>query len=106
LLKGRRFDDARKKYRNFDEHVANLIDIGEISRAVDLRDELPKIVKAEGNTLKKFMSGGFTFAEASEEARLRGAGNYHVQKLKTFRKWLADDTLDTDIQAMSSEDAK
>lgn len=106
LLKGRRFDEARKKYRNFDGHIADLIDSGEISRAVDLRDELPKIVKAEGNTLKKFMSGGFTFAEASEEARLRGAGNYHVQKLKTFRKWLADDTMDTDIQAMSPEDAK
>ena len=106
LLKGRRFDEARKKYRNFDEHIADMISSGEIARAVDLRDELPKIVKAEGNTLKKFMSGGFTFTEAAEDARLRGAGNYHVQKLKTFRKWLADDSLDADIHAMSPEDAK
>lgn len=106
LLKGRRFDDARKLYPQFDKFIAALISAGEIGRAVDLRDELPKIVKAGGNTLKKLMSGGFSFTEAAEDARLRGAGNYHAQKLKGFRQWLSDDALEPDIAAMTADEVK
>lgn len=106
LLKGRRFDDARKLYPKFDQHIADMISSGEIPRAVDLRDDLPRIVKAGGNTLKKFMSSSLSFSEAAEDARLRGAGNYHAQKLKGFRQWINDDNMETDMRAMSVDEAK
>ena len=49
LLKGRRFDDARKQNSKFDDFIARKIASGEIARAVDLRDDLPKIVKVGGS---------------------------------------------------------
>lgn len=106
LLRGRRFNDARKLYPNFDEVIAGKIKDGEIARAVDLRDQLPKITKAGGNTLRKLINGSSTFEDAAEDARLRGAGNYHVQKLKTFRRWLAEESIDGEVDEMSGEDVK
>jgi len=106
LIKGRRFDAARKLYPNFDKVIAQKIKAGEISRAVDLRDLLPKITKAGGNTLRKFMNGTTGFDEAADDARLRGAGNYHAQKLKTFRNWLAEDSIDAEMGQMSADDIK
>ena len=106
LLKGRRFDETRKLHPKFDDFVAKKIASGEITRAVDLRDDLPKIVKSGGNTLRKFMNGTMDFSAAAEDARLRGAGNYHAQKLKTFRQWIAEDSVETDVTGMTEEDVK
>ena len=77
LLKGRRFDDARKLYPDFDKKIASMIQDETIARAVDVRDNLPRIVKIGGNTLKKFMGGKLTFDEAVDDANSRGAGNYY-----------------------------
>ncbi|OIQ77582.1 hypothetical protein GALL_407260 [mine drainage metagenome] len=52
------------------------------------------------------MAGTMTFSEASDDARLRGAGNYHAQKLKAFRQWLAEDTVEVELDAMSSDELK
>ncbi|EQD81010.1 hypothetical protein B1A_00282, partial [mine drainage metagenome] len=106
LLKGRPFKEAQKLYNNFYEVIAEKVKEGEINRAVDLRDQLPKIVKAGGNTLRKFIRGSITFDEASEDARLRGAGNYHAKKLKDFRRWLADASIDEEVDAMSDDEIK
>src|SRR5581483_2426214 len=104
LFKGRTFKEASQLYPKFYEIVTDKIKSGEISRAVDLRDELPKIVKAGGNTLKRFVNGKMNFDEASADARLRGAGNYHAKKLKEFRQWLADTTIEEEIRAMSANE--
>jgi len=106
LLKGRRFDKARELYPTFDEVIGRQIKAGEISRAVDLRDQLPLITKMGGNTLRKLMKGTHTFEEAAEEARLRGAGNYHLQKLRKFRTWLAEASIDTEIDEMTADEIK
>ena len=106
LLKGRAFKEAQTLYPEFYEVVTTKIKSGEIGRAVDLRDDLPKIVKAGGNTLRKFVKGGMNFVEASEDAHLRGAGNYHATKLKKFRQWLADASIEEEIKAMSEDDRK
>lgn len=106
LLKSKKFKDAATLYPNFNEVVTAKIKSGEIGRAVDLRDLLPKIVKAGGNTLKKFVKGTMGFVEASNDATLRGAGNYHARKLKEFRQWLAEATIETEIKAMSEDERK
>jgi hypothetical protein len=106
LLKGRRFDSVRKLYPKFDDFIAQKIASGEVARAVDLRDDLPKVVKAGGNTLKKFMGGAMNFQEAADDARLRGAGNYHATKLRTFRQWLAEDSVETEFSSMTDQEKK
>ena len=106
LLKGRKFDKARALYPGFDDRITEMIQDGSISRAVDVRDNLSMVVKVGGNTLKKFMNGALTFDAAVEDARLRGAGNYYVTKFSDFRKWLADEHLDTEISSVSDHERK
>jgi len=104
LLRGKRFDSARQLFPQFDEYIALKIASSEIERAVDLRDKLPQIVKAGGNTLRKFMNGAYTFTEAAEDSRLRGAGNYHGRKLADFRKWLVDESLEKELTGINEAD--
>jgi hypothetical protein len=98
LLKGRRFAEAITKYPAFNEIIVEKINSGEIERAVDVRDRLPLITKAGGNTLKKFISGTYSFEQAVTDARLRGAGDYNHKRLNEFRQWLADGELDSEFR--------
>lgn len=106
LLKGRRFDHARELYSDFDKKIAGLIQDESIERAVDVRDNLPKIVKVGGNTLKKFMNGTLSFHDAVQDAHLRGAGNYYTKKFSDFKTWLADDHIDSEIMSIPAEEKK
>lgn len=99
LLKGRKFADAVAKYPDFNEIIVEKINSGEIERAVDLRDRLPLIAKAGGNTLKKFIAGTYSFEDAVADARMRGAGNYNFKKLHEFRQWLAEAQLDDEFRS-------
>jgi len=97
LLKGRKFLGAIEKYSDFLEIIVEKIGSGEIERAVDVRDRLPLITNAGGNTLKKFISGSYSFEQAVSDARLRGAGDYNHKRLNEFRQWLADGQLDKEF---------
>lgn len=106
LLKGRRFNHTRELYPEFDKKITEMIQNEDIERAVDVRDGLPKIVKAGGNTLKKFMNGRLSFYDALQDANLRGAGNYYSKKFSEFRKWLADDHIDAEVMSIPDEEKK
>ena len=106
LLKRRSFRDLLASHPNFYEVITEKIKSREIERAVDLRDQLPRIVKVGGNTLKKFIQGKMTFDEAASDAKLRGAGNYHAKKLKEVQKWLAENDIVDEIDAMSDDELK
>jgi len=106
LLKARKFDNARKLYPQFDEFVTQKIKSGEISRAVDVRDQLPDITRVGGNTLRKFMNGALSFEEASKDAQLRGSGNHHIKRMTEFRKWLIDPDLDEELKSSTAEERK
>lgn len=104
LLKGRKFADVVTKHPDFNEIIVEKINSGEIERAVDLRDRLPLITNAGGNTLKKFISGAYSFEQAVADARMRGAGNYNYKKLNEFRQWLADGQLDGEFRSSKTSD--
>jgi hypothetical protein len=104
LLKKTSFKELLTLYPRFYEIITDKIKAREIERAVDLRDQLPHIVRAGGNTLKKFLQGKTSFDEAIEDARLRGAGNYHARKLKSVQQWLAEPDIETELEAMSNEE--
>lgn len=104
LLKGRRFNQTRELYSNFDQKITEMIQSEEMERAVDVRDGLPKIVKAGGNTLKKFMSGKLSFQDALQEAHHRGAGNYYTKKFTDFKNFLAEENVDTELASISEDE--
>jgi hypothetical protein len=106
LLKGRKFAAAIEKYPDFNEVIVEKINSEEIERAVDLRDRLPLITKAGGNTLKKFMTGVYSFEQSVADARLRGAGDYNVKRLNEFRQWIADDQLDKEFRNAAESERK
>lgn len=106
LLKARKFEHARKLYPNFDEFITGKIQSGEIARAVDVRELLGEITRVGGNTLKKFISGAYSFEEAAKDAQLRGSGNHNIKRISEFRKWLADQDLDEELEATSKEELK
>lgn len=106
LLKGQRFSKAIAKYPDFNEIIVEKINSGEIERAVDIRDRLPLIAKAGGNTLKKFISGAYSFEQAVSDARLRGAGDYNFKRLNEFRQWIADSGLDKEFRSAPESERK
>ena len=79
-----------KKVRSdsFDRLIVEKIDSGEIPRAVDVRDKLTVICKAQ-KPLKKFKAREYDFVEAFEWAVEAGADSTPYAKLAKFRKWLA-----------------
>ena len=104
LLKGHRFNHTRELYPNFDQKITEMIKSEEIERAVDVRDGLSKIVKAGGNTLKKFMNGKLSFHDALQEAYIRGAGNYYTRKLTDFKNFLAEENIEVELTNISDEE--
>lgn len=104
LLKGRRFNQTRELYPNFDQKITEMIQSEEIERAVDVRDGLPKIVKVGGNTLKKFMNGKLSFHDALQEAHQRGAGNYYTKKFTDFKNFLAEENVDAELADISDDE--
>lgn len=104
LLKGRRFNQTRELYPNFDQKITELIQSEEIERAVDVREALPKIVKVGGNTLKKFMNGKLSFHDALQEAHHRGAGNYYTKKFTDFKNFLAEENIDAELADISDDE--
>jgi hypothetical protein len=97
LLKSRRFAKAAEQHQDFYDVIVEKIKSGEIERAGDVRDRLPLIVEAGGNTLKRFLQGKTDFEHAVSDAKDRGAGDYTVRKLRDFRSWLADDQVAREI---------
>jgi hypothetical protein len=106
LLKGRKFEKAESDHPSFRDVAVDKIKSGEIERAVDVRDRLPLIARAGGNTLKRFVSGALSFDEAVSDALLRGAGDYNYKKLNDFRRWLAEGALDEEFRSARTEEKK
>ncbi len=104
LLKGRKFNQTRELYPNFDQKITEMIQSEEIERAVDVRDGLPKIVKVGGNTLKKFMNSKLSFHDALQEAHQRGAGNFYTKKFTDFKNFLAEENVDAELANISEEE--
>lgn len=97
LLKSRRFAKAAEQHGDFYDVIVEKIKSEEIERAVDIRDRLPLIVEAGGNTLRRFLQGKMDFEHAVADAKDRGAGDYTAKKLRDFRGWLADDQVAREI---------
>lgn len=97
LLKSRVVKTARDTIPNFDKTIVRKIKTGEISKAVDVRDKLPKILSASKKTVKRFMGGKVDFNNAFEMAIDQGLGNNSYLKLRNFKQWIVNSELKSNI---------
>ena len=78
----------RARSDKLDRLIVDKITSGEIARAVDVRDKLPLICKAQ-QSLRKFKAGAIDFEKAFDSAVDAGADSTPYARLAKFRKWLA-----------------
>ncbi|OGA39794.1 MAG: hypothetical protein A3G26_04785 [Betaproteobacteria bacterium RIFCSPLOWO2_12_FULL_65_110] len=88
-LKSTKIKKARKEYSQLDKIIVKKIRSGEIPRAVDVRDELKKIVEAGGKVLQNFVEGKKGFVDSVHAAIDKGAGHQDVRHLRKFKEWIA-----------------
>ncbi|MCK9211868.1 MAG: ParB N-terminal domain-containing protein [Ignavibacteriaceae bacterium] len=96
-LKSRDISRARETHSDFDHSIVCKIKVGEITKAIDIRDKLVPISKSTPKIIKGFISGKIKFEDAYERAYAGGAGNAVFEKLHRFREWLANSSIEEDI---------
>lgn len=87
-LKSSKIKKARQNFESLDAVVVQQIKCGDISKAVAIRDDLPKLCKGPSKYLKKYVEGAYTFAEACEAAHDAGSDNHELARLAKFRAWV------------------
>jgi hypothetical protein len=102
-LKSRPIKKARTEYYGFDNFVIKEIRSGDISKAQDLRDKLPKICAASPKILKKYVEGKIDFEDAYDDALVAGGDNVALKKLRKFREWLALHDTEDDLLEPSKQ---
>ena len=70
--------------------------MGDIERAMDLRDELP-VVCSTPKVLSKFVAGTYDFSEAYDAAVRVGGDCAHLRTVKKFRGWVTRPTVEEDL---------
>ncbi len=101
-IKSRKTKKCREDHPDMDEIIVKKIKNREIARAVDVRDDLPKIAIAGSKILKDFLCGKAEFDEAVERAKASGANDGCYRKLNRFRQWLAEKETKDEIAAAST----
>lgn len=96
-LKSSKIRKARDSFSGFDELIVEKINSGEIKRAVDVRDELPRICVTP-KVLKKFAINDLSFDEAIESVVAGGGDCSHLKRLTAFRKWFTSEKAEAILQ--------
>lgn len=97
FLKSRKIKKAREEVAGFDDFVVKEIKSGNFGKAMELRDKLPVIVSANAKILRRYMAGTSEFSDAYEAAVTAGGENHALNKLKRFRRWLAEAATEDDL---------
>jgi len=105
-LKSNKIKRAREQYPRLDTLVVKKIRSGEIPRAVDVRDELKKIVEAGGKVLDKFATGKRSFENSVQAALHKGIGDHGVRYLRKFKEWLGASETQVEITSLDGEASK
>jgi len=105
-LKSNKIKRARRQYPKLDDVVIAKIRSGDIPRAVDVRDDLKKIVEAGGKVLESFVAEKRSFSDSVQAALHKGVGDHSVVKLRRFKEWLAAADVQTEIVNQQGEARK
>ena len=94
-LKSPKIRKARKTYPKLDEVVVEAIRTQDIPKAVDVREQLPRICAAEGPALEEFATKRITFQEAVDAVPEQDDTAAPLRKLSAFRVWITRPELET-----------
>lgn len=97
FLKSRKIKKAREEIAGFDDFIVNQIKAGAFGKAMELRDKLPVICTGNAKILRRYMAGTIDLADAHEAAVTAGGENPALNKLRRFRRWLAETTTEDDL---------
>jgi len=102
-LKSSKIRKARKKHPELDNIIVKKIKSGEISKAVQVRDELPVVCAGPSKTLKRFVAGDIRFEDAFEAAEEAGGTNSQLKRLVSFITWLITDEVEKGLAAADGQ---
>ena len=100
-LKSNKIKKARKLFEELDKVIVKKIRSREIERAVDVRDDLKRVVEVGGKVLENFVKGKRDFQESVQAALHKGAGDHGILRLRKFKEWFATANVQTDLQGLS-----
>ena len=86
-LKSRKIGKVREKHPELDIVVVEKIRSKEITKAMDLRDQLP-VICSSPRTLNRFLANTQTFEKAYDSAVSQGGENANLNTTKRFREWV------------------
>lgn len=93
FIKSRKIASVIKKKPAFESVIVEKIKSGEIKKAVDVRDSLPKLALASAKLIDKIIDGEVDIYDAVERVEESGNADSTYRRLKRFRDWLvADET--------------
>ena len=96
-IKSNKIKKLREGYVGFDDDIVAKIKSGEISRAVEIRDNLPKLASAPKKIVRKFQEGIIDLQEAVDLADQSGGTDTTYRKLNRFRTWLGQEETEAEI---------
>lgn len=102
FIKSRKIASIVKKTPKFEPFLVNKIKAGEIKKAVDVREVVPRLALAKKNLIDKIVSGEVDIYDAVERVEESGNADSTYRRLKRFRDWLVADETRTAIEATSN----
>ncbi len=97
---------ARKEFPTLDRVVVKKIKSGEIPKAVEIRDELPMLIKGGKKILSLFVEEKKSFSDCIDKAKTKGADEHCLQKIISFKNWIVDNDIVDSISDMEVEARK
>lgn len=102
-LKSSYIEKIRSDYHKFDDLIVDKINKGEIGRAIEIRDRLIPIAKSTPKNIKNYATNKIDTEEAYSRAISGGAGNVIFERLHKFREWIAESSVEEEIQESNGE---
>jgi hypothetical protein len=106
FIKSRKIGRVRKQSDKLDKLVVKKIKSGEIERAVDVRDELPKICEGPTRTLNSFLDGKITFGSAVDKANAAGGDNNQLKRVEKFKDWIVSEDAERNLSRAEARQLK
>jgi len=96
-LKSRKVQKQRNEHPELDRIIVKKIRSGEISKAVDVRDKVVKIVTVGGKPLNKFIKQNNSLESCYTSAIERGANSATLKNIEKFKQIICDPDTKTEI---------
>jgi hypothetical protein len=96
-LRSTKIRRVREDHPELDDMIVNKIRSEEITRAMDLRDQLP-VICSTPKVLNKFLAQTQSFETAYESAVSQGGDSTHLKTVKRFREWVTRQETENHLQ--------